>query len=491
MNPLRPYQTAAAASVQAAWSESRRVLLVLPTGGGKTRTACAIARAELVNGGRVLWLAHRRELLAQAASALRQAGLTDLAIVSPQHAPDPWARVQVASIETLLSRGQRPAASLIVYDEAHHAVAYTYRTLLADYPDARVLGLTATPQRGDGRPLGDLFERLVVGARYPELVEAGHLVPCRVFRPPEYLGSDLARAPLDAWRQLEEAGLAGPCFAFARSVEEARAQAKAFSAAGIPSRAVTGECGNVRREDAIAAFRDGNVRVLWNVFVLTEGVDVPAASTILLARGCSAAGTYLQIVGRALRPAPGKSSAVLVDLPGVSWIHGLPTADREYALDGRPIRVVGESLKNCPQCGACVPRAENPCEACGYVWPAPERHRPRIWDLELAEAIDAAGGDPAAVSGEWRAHEWDRLRGVCAERGFALWFAIKEYRALFGVAPGLELMARCSEQERLAELRRLVGVQQARGLKPGFVGVRYKGMFGGWPPRAWLRKAGG
>lgn len=494
---LRPYQSAAVAEVLAAWAAGTlRVVLVLPTGGGKTLTASALVQQELADpAGRVVWLAHRRELLTQAAAALRSLGC-DVGIVSPVHAPDPWARVQVASLDTLLSRGQRPAASLVVADECHHMAADTYRTLLDAYPDARMLGLTATPQRGDGRPLGDLFEKLIVGATYPQLIALHQdctdqgLVPCRVFRPKEYLGSDLAREPLDAWRDLQRMGLDGPCFAFARSIPEARAQREAFDGAGIASGIVTGMCGNSERADTLAAFRDGRIRVLWNVFVLTEGVDVPSASVCLLARGCGNAGTYLQMVGRVLRPIPGKAHAVLVDLPGVSHVHGLPTADRAYALDGRPISVVGESLKNCPQCGACVPSAENPCEMCGYLWPAVVRKRPRVWNLELAEAIEAAGGDAAAVGEEWRVREWDRLRALASGKEWSLYWAIKQFRELFGVAPDAALMARCSEAERFAEYQRLCGVQRAKGLARGFPFAVYLKTFGQRPPRAWTQIAG-
>ena len=398
--------------------------------------------------------------------------------------------MQVASIDTLLARDRRPPATLIVYDECHHAAADTYRTVLDAYPDVRMLGLTATPQRGDGRALGDLFQALVVGARYPELIAAGHLVPCRVFRPPEYLGSDLAREPLSAWQHLQRAGLDGQAFAFARDVKQAREQTAAFNAAGIPSAVVTGLCGSRSRAEALARFRSGAVRVLWNVFVLTEGVDVPDAAVCLLARGCGNAGTYLQMVGRVLRPAGSgdgrKTHAVLVDLPGVSHVHGLPTADREYALDGRPIRVVGESLRNCPQCGHCQVSALPACESCGYEWPRVVRARPKVWDMELAEAIEAAGGDAAAVGEEWRVREWDRLRAVCRGKGFALWFAVKEFRALFGVEPDAALMARCDEAERIGELKRLMRLQAERGFKKGFAAVRYKALFSAWPRKEWM-----
>lgn len=475
MSDLRPYQLTAIEQVQQAWATHPRVLLTIPTGGGKTITGSTLVK---LHQGRTLWLTHRRELLTQAAGALRAIGL-DVGIISPVHQPDPWAQVQVASMDTLLSRGSRPDASLIVADECHHMAADTYRTLLEAYPDARVLGLTATPQRSDGRALGDLFQRLIVGARYSELIAAGHLVPCRVFRPAEYLGSDLARDPLDAWNGLPRE-LQGPAFGFARDVAHARALARQFTDAGIPSEVVTGLCGNSKRAAALDGFRSGAIRVLWNVFVLTEGVDVPDARVCLLARGCGHAGTYLQMVGRVLRPAAGKGAAVLLDLPGVSWLHGLPTADREYALDGRPIRCVGESLKNCPQCGACIPSQENPCGECGYLWEREERPRPKIWNLELAEAIEAAGGDVAAVGDEWQRREAQRLLDLCRSKGWDVSWAAREWRKLFGEVATFPVELTTRDELRTA-LSRLQGLAIERGYKRGWAAYRYKAAFGVWP----------
>jgi superfamily II DNA or RNA helicase len=457
---------------------------VLPTGGGKTRCGVELAHRvppELHPGraARVLWLAHRAELLEQAAGKLREAG-ADVAIVSPRHPPDPWAAFQVASLDTLVARGLRPPADLVVLDECHHAGADTYSEVLRSYADTLHLGLTATPQRRDGKPLGDHYDALVVGAQYSELLASGDIVPCRVRRAPEYLGSDLARSPLAEWRDVAGGRLT---FAFAPTVERAHEWAADFARAGIPSAALDGDTPDDRRAELLELFRSGSLRVLWNVYVLTEGVDVPAAECCLLARGSGHAGTYLQMVGRVLRPALGKVDSLLLDMSGASWLHGLPTADRQYALTGRSIAVTGEALKNCPQCGSCIPAAQPECPDCGYVWQRQERRKPKIWDMALQWAADEAGGIEH-VGVQHKRREWDRLMALVETReNFSLGFARKEFEKLFGEAPRAEWLAEVQEGVQARELARLRAVAESKGYKPGWVAYRFKALFGRWPRR--------
>ena len=179
---LRPYQLEAIARVRLAMQQGRRrVCLVMPTGSGKTRTCGEIARLTVERKGRVLWLAHRAELVDQACGALEALGLTVGAMCSGAvYPPNPYAPVQVASVQTLLARGALPAADVIVADEAHHfaAAAESWAALLSAYPGALIVGPTATPDRGDGCGLHGCFDEIVIGATVQELTDAGHLVPC-------------------------------------------------------------------------------------------------------------------------------------------------------------------------------------------------------------------------------------------------------------------------------------------------------------------------
>lgn len=428
---LRDYQTKAIADVRAAVrGGSKRVVLVLPTGAGKTRTGGEIARLAVGKGGRILWLAHRGELVDQAARALRALGLDVGGIsASSSVSPQPHAPVQIATVQTLLSRpASRPPATLIVADEAHHYVAEQFRTVLEHYPNALTLGLTATPERSDGRGLGEMYTGLVVGATVEQLTTLGHLVPCEIIRPAKALGrGDIAKHPVDAY----VAHAAGTrAIVFARFVDEAESFAAEFNTRGIPAACLHGNTPWGERQDTIARFRSGAIRVLVNVYCLTEGFDAPETETCILARGAGSVGLYLQMVGRVLRPAPGKARALLIDLKGVSHYHGEPADDREYALDGRGISAKAEAVY-CPVCGAERAPGEG-CESCGWQ-------------------PDSGGRSELEVTN-------DPLVKYAAKRAE-------------------------SPEQRRATLERWQAEGRARGHKPGWAAAKFKAVYGSWPAR--------
>jgi superfamily II DNA or RNA helicase len=366
---LRPYQLDAIAKVRDAMRDgAKRVVLVVPTGGGKTRIASEVVRAGVAKGRRWVWIAHRTELVGQACQALTQAGLDVGAVAAGSDWPErPGAPVQVASIQTLLARSHRPEADGIVWDECHHCAesAAEWSSLLAGYPSARVMGLTATPERADGSGLAPLFDRLVVGASVRALTLAGHLVPCEIVRPSRWLreggakGNPLSQPPLAAY---QEHTPGQSCILFARTIEESEAYAAEFTAAGIRAVSVSQRTGRVERAAAIEAFRRGHVKVLCNVYVFTEGTDLPNANVCLMARGASTVGMVLQMVGRVLRPYPGKTSATWLDLQGISHVHGVPEDEREFRLEGRAIVKVDALCKVCQ-----APWTGPPCAQCGYA----------------------------------------------------------------------------------------------------------------------------
>jgi superfamily II DNA or RNA helicase len=404
---LRPYQIRSIDAVREAWSQgAQRTCLVLPTGAGKTVTANALATEHTI------WLVHRRELADQAPG-------------------------RAETIQGLLASGRRPDCDLLIADECHHVgseSAPQWHALAQHYP--RILGLTATPERGDGTPLGDLFDSLVVGAHYSELVAGGWIMEPTVYRPAGEL-QGLAAKPEAAWKQHAAGSRRG--FAFFSRVE----QAKAFAAAVAGAAPIWGDMPGDERAVALDRFRCGLVTCLANVQVLTEGVDVPEAEICMLASGCQHAGAYLQRVGRVLRPAPGKARPVVVDLPGLSWRFGLPTADREYSLTGRAIRAKTEALRVCEKCGRTYPSAEGACPGCGFLLP-PKPARVRIWDLPLEDALAQASTPKEIGQAAWRKR----------------------------AAANPE-----------AEMRRLQGIAASRGYKPGWATYRFKLATGRWPTR--------
>lgn len=367
---LRPYQERAIADLRAQYLSGKRApVLILPTGAGKTVVAASIIRSAVDKARRVLFLVHRQELLSQSVSKLEQAGITDLRIIKAgQDVGSREAPVTVASIPTLTRWANLPPAELVVFDECHHVVAKTWARIATAYQQAHLLGMTATPQRADGKPLGDIFDSIVVGATVRELTELGHLVLCRVWapqRPPD--SGEIAFDPAEAYR-LHANGRRAVIFCV--TVEHAEQVAASMP---VPTRVVHGEMSAKDRAQALADFASGRVLALANVHVLTEGFDCPAAAVCILTRKPEHAGTFLQMVGRVLRPSPGKAEALLLDLGGSVWQHGTPDAERAYTLDGEGISRTDENrlpVRQCPTCGGVFLQPQDgACPQCGAKLP--------------------------------------------------------------------------------------------------------------------------
>ena len=376
MIALREYQTTFLQDVSAKWAKgARRVCGCLPTGAGKTVVGAEGARRVAERGRRGLWLAHREELVEQAAKTLEEvAGIrVGVLAASSDRSLDLDAPIIVASIQTILARGFYPEASIIFADECHHFgdTAEEWTSILTDhYPNTRVLGLTATPERGDGTGLAPIFDALVVGATVADLVALNKqdptqgLVWCDVDRPGRMLKSgELAQPPVDHWLKVAENR---PTIAFARNVAKAEELAAEFNARGVPARCVHAKTSKDDRSFALEAFRNGLIKVLTCVYVLTEGTDLPMAEVCLLARGAGSQTIFMQMVGRVLRPSPatGKRDALLIDLQGVSYLHRMPEDPRIFSLTGKAITVT--TTIACPVCGALRDSGEA-CASCGWT----------------------------------------------------------------------------------------------------------------------------
>ncbi len=436
---LRPYQERSIAGVRAAYrAGARRIVLVAPTGAGKTAMGVGVVAGALRKGRRILWLAHRRELVGQASARLDSIGARDHGILLAGDArANPKAAIQVGSVQTLTARGEAPPADIIILDEAHHAVAATWRDLAAAYPNAEmVLGLTATPERGDRTPLGDVFQALVAEIKMAELLEGGFLVPCDVLGPGAYQ-DDLAWEPIDALltHGRRRDGSLRPSILFGSSVKHAQELAVEARRRGLRAECVDGATSVDKREASLAAFAAGRLDVITNVFVLTEGFDCPAAEVVVVARGCSATGTLLQMIGRVLRPSPstGKARALWLDLRGLAWVHGLPSDERTYSLTGRAIRssaAANEDLTPLRQCGACaaVFRWAPECPRCGAR--QPPRPAPKVKRAPLAE-INAA----RVIPDETKKKKFDELAATCRARGYAPGWVGMRFKSIYGHWP--------------------------------------------------------
>lgn len=362
-----------------------RLCYVAPTGSGKTILFAAIVSSAVRRGRRVLILGHREEIIDQVSAALAAMTVSH-GIIAPNYPATVWP-VQVASVATF-ARRLDPAAlipfELIVIDEAHHATAASWRAIIDAYPEAKVLGVTATPVRLDGKGLDDIFDEMIVGPDVATLTRGGFLVPSIVFTPLKLpnlshvrsRAGDYALDQLSA--KMSDRSLIGravadykqrcagiPAVAFGVDRQHSEKIAEAFRDAGFKSAYVDGETSKDERKRRIAALGTGDLDVLANCGLISEGVDVPAIGAAILLRPTQSLALYLQQVGRTLRPAPGKTHAIILDHAGNCIRHGLPETPRQWTLGATKSKTkVRYDLRRCEACGAVSAPALF-CSNCG------------------------------------------------------------------------------------------------------------------------------
>lgn len=425
---------------------ARRVLVQAPVGYGKTVVTSEIVRAAVAKGKRVLFLAHRRRLIDQKSRKLDQFGVRH-GVLMAGVPPRPWLPVQVCSRDTLLSRAvrndwlARPPADLVIVDEAHRVMSDEYRALLSAYPDAHHLGVTATPAREDGRGLGGFYQALECAPPISWLVARGRLCPVKCFAPQNPGGAKsrrrLAGDPVATWLRL---GAGRPTVLFAGKVEHSRAACAAFLAAGVTAEHIDADTPDDERDAVIARVESGATQVLCNCSVLTEGVDVPCLSCIVLLRLASSYVLFIQAVGRVMRAHPGKADAVLIDHADAVLEHGFPDEDAEWSLDegdtverrNRDAKKEGQRSQPvvCPKCGLCYPAAPA-CPACGGR--LPRKMQPAAVRNQLLTEVER--GLTPERQREWRVRFWHGCLACMAHKGGTLGAASQMYRRRYGEWP--------------------------------------------------------
>ena len=294
--------------------------------------------------------------------------------------------------------------------------------------------------RSDGRGMAPAFDSLVVVSTIKELTALGFLVPCRVIAPRPLKRPQMSHSPVDAYLAHAEGRRT---VVFADFVINAEKFAAEFREKNIEAVVIHGSLSDAERKRALAAHANG--AVLINCMVLTEGWDSPDTSVCILARGCGSVGTYLQIVGRVLRPAPGKREALLLDLTGRSFdTHGPPDSDRVYSLTGKGIRKkdgLEEEPRYCAVCGQ--PVEDYPCEVCGHV-PAGTIEEPTYTGDELAERYAGKRSE----DDEKRIETLSRWIAETKARGNKLWAAIAKYKHVYGAEPAPAIRAGAEQLAR-------------------------------------------
>lgn len=331
---LRPYQQAAKEAIFCEWENINKTLLVLPTGCGKTIVFAKVAEECVRQGRRVLILAHRGELLQQAAEKIgKVTGLGCATEKAEESCLNSWFRITVGSIQTLMREKRLSCFSndyfdTIIIDEAHHSISNSYQKVLEHFPDAKVLGVTATPDRGDMKNLGQVFDSLAYEYTLPKAIKEGYLSSIKALTLPlkldlsgvgiqagDFKTQELATA-LDPYLYQIAEEMINYCknrktVVFLPLIKTSQKFRDILNEKGLRAAEVNGESRN--RTEILEAFARGDYNVLCNSMLLTEGWDCPSVDCIVVLRPTKVRSLYSQMVGRGTRLYPGKDHLLLLD----------------------------------------------------------------------------------------------------------------------------------------------------------------------------------
>lgn len=454
----------------------RRPILVAPTGSGKTHVACAVIYGALEKDKKVLFLAPRRELIYQASDRLWDHGI-DAGIIMAGEVKNHHFPVQIASFDTLHSRGIRnesmlmPEADVVIVDEAHLSIAKTRQDIINHYSGAVVVGLTATPARGDGRGMGEIYDDLVLTKTIGQLTEEGYLVPARYYAPStpdlnkikqtkadyriKELGDAMDKPQLvgdiiDNWKRI--------CpdrqtVVFCVTKSHARHVYEAYLSAGIAAGYLDSDTKLDERRQILEDIQSGKMQVLVNIFVATFGWDCPPISCVVLARPTKNISLYLQTVGRGLRTNPGKDDCIIIDHTGAVEQHGFVDEEIPWTLDSevdiREAREKALKEKSEPKeitCRECqyIFKARRDCPRCGFEMIAKGKPIP-IHKADLKEIAR-----PKVTIVDKQKH-WTACLYKASHRGLKVGAAAHMYRKEFGVWPrGLDRVPKGEQWQMMA-----------------------------------------
>jgi DNA repair protein RadD len=440
---LRDYQERGINDIRAQFIAGfRRVCFVAPCGAGKTMVMAYMADTARRRSKRTLFLVHRRELIEQAADTF--AGLRiPYGVIAPGYSRDTQL-IQIGSVQTVARRlGGLPDPELIILDEAHHSTAVTWLNIIRYFHDARVVGLTATPQRMNGTGLGEIFESLVMGPSAQELIARGYLSPYKYYAPPVTAELDGIRTVCgdfdhtetafrmdkpkiigDAIEHYQKYAAGTQAIAYCAGRQHSIHTAASFRAAGIPARHVDSKTPGDERRQAMLDFRMGRIRVLTNCDLFGEGVDVPQMETVIMLRPTKSLTLYIQQSMRGMRTDrsnPDKC-AIILDHVGNVMRHGLPDTERTWTLAGkkhtRKQAAPEVKIRVCPNCYSVSAPADS-CPYCGFQYPPMPRNQLAPSAGELKEFTLAKIEELRRRRTEvGRASSVEELQHIAEERGY-------------------------------------------------------------------------
>jgi superfamily II DNA or RNA helicase len=348
---LRPYQINGINEIFEKWKQGKRsILFQMPTGTGKTVLFAEIARRGFVKNRKILIVVHRKELVEQIKSKLINKQV-EVGIIMAGIKEESDKIVQVASIQTLSNR-EHAEPNLIIIDECHHAKAETYKTLWSLHPNAKILGVTATPIRMSGEGFDDIFDELITTMPVQKFIDAGYLVPITHYvcsnpnlsevkqSQGDYVTKMLSTVMMDnsVMTDLIDSYLekcnGKSMIVFAVDVEHSKEIALRYNKAGISAAHIDAKTPDQERQKILSDFKNKIIKVISNVEIITEGFDFPECEVVQLARPTKSLVLYLQMVGRVMRPAENKNEGIVLDNASLWLEHGISTIDRTWNLKG-------------------------------------------------------------------------------------------------------------------------------------------------------------
>lgn len=386
---LRDYQNKILDGARALMRSGVKSLIIeSPVGSGKTALTAEMIKNASARGIRCWFLLHRIELVRQSMEAFRESDV-NFGVVATGFTMDDSLPVQICSIQTLKRRLDKMAApGMIVYDEAHHVCAKSWVDIRTRFPNAYHIGLSATPERLDGKGIGDHFKSMVPGPSTRWLIKNGFLSDYRLIVPPYGINvegihhsmgdfnaaelavvADVPTITGSAVQEYSKRAAGKRAIARGVNIHHSKDIASQFNAAGVRALHVDGKTPHQERRAALESFSRGETLVLSNVDLFSEGLNVPSVECILDLRPTESLSLWIQFCGRALRPMPGKEKAVLIDFAGNYRRHGLPCEPREWSLEGRKknskkVRAVQST--ECPKCYGVFVGILSKCPDCGH-----------------------------------------------------------------------------------------------------------------------------
>lgn len=409
MFQLREYQRRAKNQLYKAIKEgNKKILWCLPTGAGKSSICASVVKQCVAKGKRVVFAVHSEELVKQFHLRLREQFNIDSGIIMASYKQRRELLVQVCSIQTLVRR-EYPKTDIVFIDECHRAKSNSYKKMIDNYSDKIIVGLTATPFRGDGKGLDDIFDTIVHPVKIQELISLKHLVSTKVYAP-EYevnmkgvktVGGDFSKGEM--YDKFQDKGIAkgvihnyveNACgmktIVFCINVRHSKETAQMFIDNGFKAKSLDGTTDKEERRRVVKEFAEGKIDILTNCALFIEGFDIPDTECVVLNRATKSLNAYVQMVGRGLRPAGNKKECIVLDHGGNTIRHGfVEDYDCEdFDLKGVKKRKVSKPTKKCPSCFVINHASSRTCTCCGTEFKLKEKEPTKFIEVESFGLLD-------------------------------------------------------------------------------------------------------